>query len=137
MSRKTTSSVEIFHVSLIVGAKLLRLFRNECRLDKFPLQMRMKHICAKPSAQLSKHMHILHCCYKLVDNHLDIVPVCKLKQGKPWASQAYDPEYPVNHKNVHCIILCNQPAVHATCASIVPGQQFRCTRGKAKKLTIF
>ena len=43
MSRKTTSSVEIFHVSLIVGAKLLSLFRNECRLDKFPLQIRKYH----------------------------------------------------------------------------------------------
>ena len=29
----------------------------------------MKHYCAKPSAQLPKYMHILHCCYKLADNH--------------------------------------------------------------------
>ena len=29
----------------------------------------MKYYCAKPSAQLPKHMHILHCCYKLADNH--------------------------------------------------------------------
>ena len=34
----------------------------------------MKHYCAKPSAQLPKHMHIilLHCCYKLADNHLTL-----------------------------------------------------------------
>ena len=31
--------------------------------------------CAKPSAQLPKHMHILHRCYKLADNPSDIVPV--------------------------------------------------------------
>ena len=44
----------------------------------------MKHYCAKPSVQLPKHMHtiLLHCCYKLADNHLDIVPVCKLKAVK-------------------------------------------------------
>ena len=42
----------------------------------------MKHYCAKPSAQLPKDMHILHCCYKLVDNHLEIVPVCELKVVK-------------------------------------------------------
>ena len=34
----------------------------------------MKHYRAKPSAQLPKHMHS---SYKLVDNHLDIVPVIK------------------------------------------------------------
>ena len=39
----------------------------------------MEHYCAKPLAQLPKHMHILHCCYKLVDN---IVPVHKLKAVK-------------------------------------------------------
>ena len=32
----------------------------------------MKHYCAKPSAQLSKHMHILRYCYKLADNHLTL-----------------------------------------------------------------
>ena len=33
----------------------------------------MKHYCAKPSAQLPKHIHILlHCCYKLADNHLTL-----------------------------------------------------------------
>ena len=44
----------------------------------------MKYYRAKPSAQLpnSKDMYILHCCYKLVDNHLEIVPVCKLKAVK-------------------------------------------------------
>ena len=41
----------------------------------------MKHYRAKPSAQLPKHMHILHCSYKLIDNHLDIVPVCKLNSS--------------------------------------------------------
>ena len=29
----------------------------------------MKHYCAKPSVQLPKYMYILHCCYKLADNH--------------------------------------------------------------------
>ena len=38
--QEMTFSVEIFHVNLIVGAKLLSLFRKECRLNKFPLQMR-------------------------------------------------------------------------------------------------
>ena len=57
----------------------------------------MKHYSAKPSAQLPKHMHILHCCYKLVDNHLEIVPVCKLKAVKAMGmalhcSLIYDPE---------------------------------------------
>ena len=42
----------------------------------------MKHYRAKPSAQLPKDMHIFHCCYKLVDNHLEIVPVCKLNSVK-------------------------------------------------------
>ena len=42
----------------------------------------MKHYRAKPSAQLPKDMHILHCCYKFVDNHLEIVPVCELKVVK-------------------------------------------------------
>ena len=42
----------------------------------------MKHYRAKPSAQLPKDMHILHCCYKLVDNHLEIVPVCELEVVK-------------------------------------------------------
>ena len=43
----------------------------------------MKHYRAKPLAQsVPKDMHILHCCYKLVDNHLEIVPVCKLKAVK-------------------------------------------------------
>ena len=32
----------------------------------------MKHYCAKPSVQLPKHTHILHCCYKLADNHLTL-----------------------------------------------------------------
>ena len=35
----------------------------------------MKHYRAKPSAQLPKDMHILHCCYKFVDNHLEIVRI--------------------------------------------------------------
>ena len=42
----------------------------------------MKHYRAKPSAQLPKDMHILHCCYKFMDNHLEIVPVCELKVVK-------------------------------------------------------
>ncbi len=67
---------------------LSSLLEDACgKTSVYTLQATMKYIRAKPSAQLSKHMHILHCCYKLVDNHLDIVPVCKLKQGKPWASQ--------------------------------------------------
>ena len=56
----------------------------------------MKRYRAKPSVQLPKHMHILHCCYKLVDNHLEIVPVCELKAVKAMGITVlldlYDPE---------------------------------------------
>ena len=41
----------------------------------------MKHYCAKPLVQLSKHMHIhaLHCCYmymyKFTNNHLKVMAI--------------------------------------------------------------
>ena len=51
----------------------------------------MKHYCAKPSAQLPKHMHALHCyyMYKFTDNHLKaIIPTSTMHNhsrvvGKP------------------------------------------------------
>ena len=59
------------------GASITLLPQQDCTIFlagrcNSPATMSMKHYCAKPSAQLPKHMHILHWCYKLADNHLTL-----------------------------------------------------------------
>ena len=100
----------ILHVPLIPGVVSSLQSSSHCRKSLYNyykynvkgFTIIMKHYRAKPSAQFPKHMHILlHCCYKLVDNHLDIVPVCKLKAVRhhqehvllaSHCSLIYDPE---------------------------------------------
>ena len=94
--------------------------------------LKMKHYCAKPSAQLPKHMYniILHCCYKLADNHLTLFQLHNIIRAVKAMGIIHGVlllKRAVNKKNVHCTILRNQPA---TCASIVPSQQIQ-----AKKLS--
>ena len=89
-SLSTTLSITATIIIIKLSLLLFNHYNNVIAVNF--LTCKMKHYCAKSSAQLPKHMYMhninppyllliisLHCCYKFRQPY-DIVPVCKLKQ---------------------------------------------------------